>query len=381
MMINLTNSNNAMNGRDDPQILKVSEEKLQKLRGWLDHNDYDALILARRENFAWLTTGGDSAVVNSTHNGIGCFLIKKDRQYLISHVMDGKRLIEEQLPSQNFELIEIRWYEGEPIQHALKLAGPKAAADICIPGIKNVFLEILDLHYPMSELEMERLAWLGQTMHSIFKEMSKRIKPGMSEIEIAAEFQFLQAKQGIFSDVLIAGSDGRVINFRHPMPTDKKIEQFVMLHSASRKWGLHAPITRLFSIGEPSPNFLKPFQTVAEIQARILDILKPGVLYSEVLRLIKGWYAQAGFPNEWRNHFQGGPTGYVIVDGDRCLTEKVIRENTPFEWFITVPGSKVAELVLLDDKQAKIASNGDGWPQYSVAVNGVDYKTPGIMIV
>ena len=106
-MNNTANSTkNVMIGRDDPRIIKASEEKLQKLREWLFQSGYDALILARRENFAWLTYGGDSSVVNSTHNGIGCLLIKKDNQYLISHVMDGKRLIEEQLPSQNFELMK-----------------------------------------------------------------------------------------------------------------------------------------------------------------------------------------------------------------------------------------------------------------------------------
>ena len=101
--------------------------------------------------------------------------------------------------------------------------------------------------------------------------------------ELAAEFQFLQNKQGIQSDVLITGSDSRVINYRHPMPTDKKIERFIMLHSASRKWGLHAPITRLFSIGEPGPDFLKPFKAVAEIQAKILDFLSQEFLIQKSL--------------------------------------------------------------------------------------------------
>lgn len=377
----INNLNNRVSiSRDDPQILRDSEKKRQHLRAWLAESGYDALIIARRENFSWLTSGGDSTVVNSTQNSIGCLLIKKDSQFLVSHVMDGKRLMNEQLPSQNYELIEMHWYEGEPVNQALKIAGKNAVTDICIPGIRNVFPEILDLHYPITELEMERLHWLGKALNSIFMEMAKHIRSGISEMDLATEFQYLQSLQGISSDVLIAGSDDRIFKYRHPMPTNKKIEKFVMLHSASRKWGLHAPITRLYSIGAPRTEFLHPFKAVAEIQARVLDSTKPGMPYSQMLGLMKDWYAQAGYAEEWRNHFQGGPTGYVIVDADRCLTSKTIQTNTPFEWFITVPGSKTAELALLGTEGLEIASNGDLWPQYSVDVNGMEYKMPGIFI-
>ncbi len=92
---------------DDPRILCDSEIKRQKIRAWLAESGNDALIIARRENFSWLTTGADSFVVNSSQNSIGCLLITKDGQFLVSHIMDGKRLMDEQLPSQNYELIEM----------------------------------------------------------------------------------------------------------------------------------------------------------------------------------------------------------------------------------------------------------------------------------
>jgi Xaa-Pro dipeptidase len=367
--------------RKDPRIIRDSEAKLQKLRSWLAESGFDALIIARRENFAWLTCGGDSAVVNSTQNSVGCLLLTKNNQFLISHVMDGKRLMDEQITFQSFELIEMHWYEGEPVNKALEISGKNTAADINFPGTINVFPEILDLHYPMTELEMERLCELGQCMHSIFIEMSMKITPGISELDLAAEFHYLQNIKGISSDVLIVGSDERIIKYRHPMPTNKKIEKFVMLHSASRKWGLHAPITRLYSIGTPEEKFLRPFQSVMEIQAKVFENTKPGVFYSQIMELMKDWYAQAGYPEEWKNHFQGGPTGYVIVDSVRCLTQKIIQTNTPFEWFITVPGSKTAELSLLGKDGLKIVSNGDFWPQFSTDVNGVEYKMPGIYII
>lgn len=367
--------------RDDQRILADSEEKRQRIRSWLYEKGFGSLIIARRENFAWLSTGGDAAVVNSTQNSIGCLLITRDKQYLISHVMDGIRLMEEQLPGQNYELVDLHWYEGEPIDKALELASTNMVADISIPGIKNVFSDILDLHYPMTDFEIGRIRWLGTALHSVFVKMTDFIRAGIRETEIAAEFQYQQSILGISSDVLITGSDDRIFRYRHPMPTGKIIEKYIMLHSASRMWGLHAPVTRLYSIGEPEDYFSRPFKAVAEIQARVFDCLKLGESYMKILENLKNWYSETGYKDEWRNHFQGGPTGYVIVDAVRCLTQKTIQINTPFEWFITVPGSKTAELALLGAEGLEIASNGDLWPQYSVKLNGVEYKMPGIYII
>ena len=83
--------------------------------------------------------------------------------------------------------------------------------------------------------------------------------------------------------------------------------------------------------------------------------LKPGVKFADILSRQKQWYAEQGYPEEWRNHFQGGPTGYVIVDAGRCLTDKVVQVNQPYEWFITITGTKMGELALLTEDGFEIS--------------------------
>ena len=154
-----------------------------------------------------------------------------------------------------------------------------------------------------------------------------------------------------------------------------------MLHSAACKWGLHAPITRLFSFGEPDKEFLSSYKVVANIQARVIEKTKPGIHYSEMLTLIKSSYAENGFEQEWQEHYQGGPTGYVIVDANRLLSNKVIQRFTPFEWFSTLPGSKIAELTLLEEECAKIVSNQAPWPQLIVEFENHQINMPDIFII
>ena len=336
------------------------------------------MIINRRENFSWVTTGGNALLINSTEKSLGILVFTIDNQYLVSHAMDGRRILDEQIPGQGYELVELKWYEANPMERAMQIAGGNGAADISLPGFENIFPALLDFHYPMTNLEFDRLGWLGRRMNEIYLDMGKFLQPGISEADISAYFQYLQSQAGIASDALIAGGDQRFLKYRHPLPTDSKVNKYLMLHSAARKWGLHAPITRIFCFGKPEEEFLASFKVVADIQARVFDLIKPGVKYSEILEIIKAAYADNGYENEWREHYQGGPTGYIIVDANRLLTDKTVQKFTPFEWFSTLPGAKIAELTLLGESKPEMVSNREPWPQFAVQLEGRHISMPGI---
>ena len=165
------------------------------------------------------------------------------------------------------------------------------------------------------------------------------------------------------------------------MPSDSDVNKYLMLHSAARKWGLHTPITRLYSFGKPEEKFLTAYKAVANIQARVFEMTKPGIRYSEILNQIKNAYEENGFGNEWQKHYQGGPTGYIIVDAHRLLSDKKICSYTPFEWFSTVPGSKIAELTLLGEEKPEMVSNKEPWPQLAVQLEKHQMSMPGIFVI
>lgn len=360
--------------QDDPRIRTDAALKRERVREFLDQHNLEGVLISRRDNFAWVTSGGDNHVLKNSEVGVGHIAITRDRHYLLAHSMDAARLYEEQVPGQEYELVCLNWFQGDPRSAAVELVDGKWAADTDFNGqVVNVNQALSYLHYPLTELEMERCRWLGEQVGKILCRVALEIQPGQKEDEVANYLCSECLKRGIELDVLIVGSDERIFHYRHPLPTSKKIERYVLIHPAARRWGLHANVSRSVYFGTPSNEVMRAYRAAAELEACLLERLKPGLAFSEIFNWQKEKYAELGFPEEWKNHFQGGPTGYVVVDALRHTTSSKVQVNQAFDWFITVTGGKVEELALLSEHGVEIPSFQSPWPSYQTnqICNGV----------
>lgn len=366
--------------RDDPMILQDSAEKRQRLRIWMDQQGYQGVIISRRDHFAWITAGGDSRVLNNIESGVAHLLITPTQMYLLAHTMDAERILLEQVPGQGYEPVSMRWHEGDPRLRALSITTGRVAADTSLPGIPKVDSEISFLHYPLTSLEMDRSRWLGRTVNRILEEVAASVRPGETEVEIAQRMHCAHIQKGIDLDVLIVGSDERIQTFRHPLPTEKALRNYLLLHPAARRWGLHANVTRSIHFGEPPETIQRAYQAAATIEARILAMLPQHPRFDAIFENQKKWYAELGMPGEWENHFQGGLTGYVVADALRCQTDSSVKENSAFDWFITVKGAKVEELALTTETGYEIASASGNWPTRNIRTNQGIIRVPDLWI-
>jgi len=110
---------------------------------------------------------------------------------------------------------------------------------------------------------------------------------------------------------------------------------------------------------------------------------KPGIMYKDILQAEIEAYANNGYTDEWQEHYQGGPTGYRIVNPNLGLTDAVVRTGTAFEWFSTIPGMKIAELTILTEAGLEMPScQNDGWPKESILLSdGYECHIPGLFIL
>jgi Xaa-Pro dipeptidase len=366
---------------DDDWVRRDAAEKLRRLRVWLAQTGLAGVLLSRRDNFAWATAGGDSRVLNNSEAGFGHLLVTPERHYLLAHSMDAARLFDEQVPGQGYKLVSLRWHQGDPRRQAQALAGGPLAADLPLEGARLADQQIALLHYPLTELELQRSRWLGNKTGRLLEDLARQVEPGMSEISIARCMQATFALEGIDLDVAIVGSDERIFRYRHPLPTQKPVSAYLLLHPAARRWGLHANVSRSLHFGPPPPPVERAYQAAATLEARLLSWLTPGLPFARILEMQKEWYAQLGFPGEWELHFQGGPTGYLVVDAGRCLTDTCVQVNQAFDWFITVTGAKVEELALLTGGGVEIASQAGGWPSMQVPTQQGPFAVPALWVL
>ena len=96
-----------MNTPDKQEI----KQKATRAQTYLDNNGYDAMIIGRQDNFAWFTDGGENRVVNLSESGAALLVITKEKTYLVAMVMDGRRIMEEELTGLDIEYVPVRWYE------------------------------------------------------------------------------------------------------------------------------------------------------------------------------------------------------------------------------------------------------------------------------
>jgi len=366
--------------QSDPRIVEAAALKREKVRAWLKASGLDGVIISRRDNFAWVTCGGDNRVINSSEVGVGHIVISQDKHYLVSYYMDSDRMMEDQVPGQSYEQVTMYWYEGDERLRAKELAGKKVGADTIVPGTKFVGEEVMDLQWPLNDIEVARIRWVGRQVGEVLEKLFREVEPGMTEREIANQLHIELINRGMDLDVTIVGSDERIHKHRHVLPTDKKLERYLLLGPVARRWGLYALVSRSVHFGEPPEEVQKAFLAAATIEGRVMSILRKGLKFSEILEKQKAWYEELSVHQGWKYHFQGGPTGYVLVDVHRNQTDKVVQVPQPFSWFTTVKGAKVEELTLLTEDGVEIASLGENWPTIEVDTEAGPFTVPGMLI-
>ena len=357
------------------------DQKLRKIRAYLDETGRGALVIGRRDNFSWLTGGGDNAVVRNSELGFSLLAITENKVFHVAQTMDGPRILDEELIDFDVEPVFLRWYESSREDRATDLVkGLKTVSDIPIGGAECLPQEITGLHYPFTPTEVERCRTIGRTTELIIAKVAASMTPGMQEREVERMFLAEYAHAGFSCDVLLIGSDERIAKYRHPCPSDKTIDRLVLLHSAVRKWGLHANVTRMVSFGDRlPPDVASRYEAACRIQAAAISLCTPGRKFADILEAEKSLYRETGFEDEWRNHYQGGITGYILADPTLCMDpDAQVQPSQVFDWFITITGVKVEELSISGTRPGILSACG-AWPVTRYEYGGTVLDLPDIL--
>lgn len=358
------------------------QTKLERVYSLLDANQVDALWLRLASSFAWATGGKSSYINTASSNGLASLLITRDKRYVVTNNIEKPRIAEEEgLAAAGWEFIAPEWHTAND-QLAELTAGLRLASDGCQPGALDLSGPVARLRANLLPVEVERFRQLGRLCAEAMNAAIKAVQPGMSEHEIGALLVYENERRGVQAIVNLIATDERISRFRHPLPTDKKLDRYAMLVLCGRKWGLVCSITRLIYFGTLPQELQRKQAALAAVDATYLAGTRPHTKLRDVLAQAQESYRLGGFSEEWRLHHQGGPAGYeareyLATPG----SEDEVHENQVFAWNPSITGTKMEDSVLVGAEDNIVLTTISDWPTIPVEIGGRVYERPAILEV
>jgi len=322
------------------------ESRDRSLRELMDGHGVGALLLSSPANFAWYTGGADNRVDHGDPVGVASVLVTTDDAYILTNNIEAPRMREEQTPVM--EVVEHPWHE-EPAALLKELTGAGVGTDVPSTSGPDLSAEIPPLRYVLDGDAIEDYRRLGaDTAHAV-SEAAGSLSPDTDELEAAAELSAACLKRDIFVPVLLAASEERLVRYRHPIPHGGPLGRQAMLVVCAERGGLFVSLTRMIYFEEPDPQTARRQDACEEVLSRMREeATREGRTLAQAFEDCRRFYGEAGFAEGWRDHHQGGMTGYasrelIATPG----THQEIREGQAFAWNPSLEGAKVEETFVL----------------------------------
>lgn len=357
------------------------KEKERRVREFLKSKGLKALLLKRQANFCWMTGGGLNLVGIATEFGATSLLITEDAKYLISNNIEAPRMMEEEhLERQGFIIKTYPWYEDQEISIIRELAGDgPLGTDTPFPNATVLTEDIARLRYSLTPEELERYRWLGEKVSLSLEKVVMETKQGEKESEVVGRLCNELWKDRIDPITLMSAADDRIFKFRHPIPSEKKVDQYLMVSVNARKWGLIVSLTRFIHFGKLPEKLRDKYEANVFIDCTMMAYTRPGLPAREVLQKGIDAYREKGYPEEWKLHHQGGSIGYTGRDYRvHFNTPDIIQENQAFTWNPSLTGTKSEDTILATSKGPEMITRPILFPTLSLEVGGIKFVRPKI---
>ncbi|MGB2867507.1 MAG: aminopeptidase P family protein [Bacteroidota bacterium] len=287
----------------------------------------------------------------------GACLIMEDRQYFLS---DGR--YKDQAPQEvkDFRIIISSKGFAETVAHKGLL--PKKSA----VGFEGAHLSVAQLHHfeqtlpavrfrPFSsvveaavsvkeESEIRLIRQAVSVTERVFEKLLGIIKPGLRELDVAAEIAYLHRLMGAdadaFEPIVASGMRGA---FPHARASEKKIckGEMVTLDFGCRYKGYNSDLTRTVAVGSPSREMKNIYDIVQTAQRKAVQSATSGMPARALDRVARAWIKKKGY-GKYFNHSLGHGLGREVHETPRisALTKDVLQTGNvvTIEPGIYVPG-------------------------------------------
>src|SRR5918993_4444096 len=335
------------------------ESRDRSLRELMDEHRVGALLLSTPANFAWYTGGADNRVDHGDPAGVASVLVTGNDAYILTNNIEAPRMREEQTPE--IEVVEHPWHE-EPAALLRELAGgASVGTDFPSTSGPDLSAEIPPLRYVLDGDAIEDYRRLGEDVSVAISEAAGSLSPESDELEAAADLSAACLGCGMFAPVLLAASEEPLLRYRPPVPHGGAPGKQAMLVVFAERGGLFVSLTRMIYFQEPDPQTARRQAACGEILRRMREeATREGRTLAQAFEDCRRFYAEAGFPEGWRDHHQGGMTGYASREIIATPTaQQEIEMGQAFAWNPSLEAAKAEDTFILTPNPTKILTRSE----------------------
>jgi Xaa-Pro aminopeptidase len=366
-------------------MIKIIGERIAKLREVIRRSENDGMLLSRAENIAYLTFGARNHITFNTTEGVSSILITEEKVYFITNNIEMKRLFEEEIPveiHQLFTKVEFNWWESEYEKVNSLVNLRTLVSDTGRYKTSNISADISAQRYRLSSYEFDYLRELGQVIDGIFSSDMPLLNPEMTEIEVQGLFfnEFLKRNYEPIL-VLVFGTES-ARTYRHNLPRNVKLGKSCFVSFCIRHKGLVISSSRSV-LFERNDELVEQHLKNCRVDAKLIAASRPGVVMSQMFKVIESAYAAEGFEGEWQKHHQGGLAGYksreLVCNPSLKYT---MQEGNCIAWNPTITGTKSEDTAILHADTNEIVSYPENskWPALTFEIDGMILRRPDLVI-
>ena len=294
------------------------EERIQSLRAKLQQENIDAFLITYPVNRRYITGFSGSS---------GFALITVDQHILITDarykvqsrqeapdwtiVFHSNSIMETVAQQCRFYGVQTLAFEAEYVSYQMYCELKEWLPTVQLHPIGGW---IEQLRVQKTDQEIEHIRRATEIVDFTFEKLMKELRPGLTELQVAARIETLLREQGAssssFESIVASGKRSALPHGRASMKTLEKGD-LVILDFGAWFQGYASDITRTIVLGPANKKQKEMYTLVLEAQTRAIESIAPGVTGKEVDQVARDWIASNGY-GDFFEHATGHGIGLEV---------------------------------------------------------------------
>ncbi|KKM11742.1 hypothetical protein SY88_06895 [Clostridiales bacterium PH28_bin88] len=298
-------------------------ERLGKLRHAMAGADVEALLVSKPENRAYMSGFTGSA---------GFLVITPEKAFLVT---DFRYVEQAEAQAPDFQVVR----HGSQVFATLQelVAGERVSRlsfeknhlsyhqytvlTDTLAGVQLVPIQGLveRLRQIKDEVEIQQLREAVRLSDEAFRHVLPLIRPGVREVEIAAELEYFMRKSGAekpaFDTVVASGPRGAL---PHGVASERRLAagDLVVMDFGAVYRGYHSDVTRTVVVGDPTGEQRRVYELVLKAQLEAIAAVRPGLTGAQVDAVARDIIEAGGHGSDF-GHSLGHGVGLAIHEEPR----------------------------------------------------------------